>query len=42
MDLKSILTAEFVLTCPLSASADRNKHKEATQFVCTTAGRNKC
>jgi len=32
MNLKSILSAEFVLTSPLSTPADRNKHKEATQF----------
>lgn len=32
MNLKSILSAEFVLTSPLSTSADRNKHKEAIQF----------
>jgi len=32
MNLKSILSAEFVLTCPFSTPADRKKHKEATQF----------
>ena len=32
MNLKSILSAEFVLTSPFSTPADRNKNKEATQF----------